>query len=58
MINWYYTCDHCGQLLDETSDYPESIIGICFNDVACDLCAECVEKLTALVSKFAKGGEG
>lgn len=59
MLNKHYTCDHCGKVLDEMHDYPESNIDICYNYVLCDLCAECVEELTRLVSGYVKkGGEG
>lgn len=52
----FHTCDHCGKRLDEMKDYPDSTIDICYNYVACDLCADCVEQLTALVSGYVKGG--
>lgn len=53
----YHICDHCKKRLDEMKDYHDSTIDICYNYIACDLCADCVEKLTALVRKFVKDGD-
>ena len=51
-------CDHCGKLLDEKHDYPDTECGIRDYRKA-DFCTECLDKLETIITKFVrKGGAG
>ena len=52
-------CDHCGKVLDEMHDYPDTEIGV-VKFLKADLCNKCINELDNRVRRFVKkeGGEG
>lgn len=48
-------CDHCGKVLSEMHDYPESNIEVAHKWMKKDLCGDCVEKLWECIETFCEG---
>lgn len=49
-------CDHCGKVLDEMKDYPDTEIDV-IAWFRTDLCASCAKEISNTVLKFC-GKEG
>lgn len=48
-------CDHCGKVLNEMLDYPDTEIEA-KGWFKCDLCKNCMEELEQIVKGFCKKG--
>lgn len=46
-------CDHCGKVLDDMKDYPDTEISI-LNYCKADFCAKCLSELQDIVDDFIK----
>lgn len=47
-----YYCDHCGQIINNMTDYVGIKLELNAVGMDCDLCKECYEELIGNVEKF------
>ena len=48
-------CDHCGRMIGEMTDYPDTEVGI-IESIKADLCAECFDELEGIIKDFVTKG--
>ena len=52
MLKHEYYCDHCGQRLNEMTDYVNEAVGFEGDEIDVDLCKTCQQELLELIETY------
>lgn len=56
MLKHEYYCDHCGQRLNEMTDYVDEAVGFEGDEIDVDLCKTCRQELLKLIENYVSCG--